>query len=148
MPVSPLPETPIKPHVHLPHVAFAYNNSVSAATGLAPNEVDVGRLPRLPLTVFESRNFGEHQSLDRDTTAWCDLAANRQRRSYDIVREQHVITVSRLERCNSTLTNALHKTPAYAAGGWVWVYNTATAIRQGATKDAGGGVLKRKMTFN
>ncbi|CAB1119198.1 unnamed protein product [Ectocarpus sp. CCAP 1310/34] len=25
--------------IHLPHVAFAYNNSVSAATGLAPNEV-------------------------------------------------------------------------------------------------------------
>ena len=36
---------------HLPHVEYAYNNSVSAATGLAPNEVHIGRLPRLPLTV-------------------------------------------------------------------------------------------------
>ena len=33
---------------HLPHVEYAYNNSVSAATGLAPNEVHIGRLPRLP----------------------------------------------------------------------------------------------------
>ena len=31
--------------VHLPHVEYAYNNSVSAATGHAPNEVHIGRLP-------------------------------------------------------------------------------------------------------
>ena len=30
--------------IHLPHVESAYNNSVSAATGLAPNEVHIGRL--------------------------------------------------------------------------------------------------------
>ena len=38
---------------HLPRVALAYNNSVGAATALAPNEVHMNRLPRLPLTVFE-----------------------------------------------------------------------------------------------
>ena len=38
--------------VQLPHVEFAYSNSASAATGLAPNEVHMGRLPRLPLTFF------------------------------------------------------------------------------------------------
>ena len=43
--------------VHLPHVKYAYNNSVSAATGPAPNEVHIGRLPRLPLTVFD-RSYG------------------------------------------------------------------------------------------
>ena len=127
---------------HLPHVAFAYNNTVSAATGLTPNEVHMSRLPRLPLTVFKSRNFGGHQSLDRD------LAADRQRRSYDIVRKQHAITVSRLQRRNSTLTDALRKTPACAAGGWVWVYNTATTIRQGTTKGVGGAVLKIKLALN
>ena len=37
--------------LHLPHVEFTYNNSVGAATGLAPNEVYVGRLPRPPLRV-------------------------------------------------------------------------------------------------
>ena len=31
--------------VHLLHVEYAYNNSVSAATGLAPNEVHLERLP-------------------------------------------------------------------------------------------------------
>ena len=28
------------------------------------------------------------------------------------------------------------------------MYNTAATIRQGATKDAGGGVLKRKLALN
>ena len=36
--------------VHLPHVEYAYNNSVSAATGLAPNEVHMERLPRASLS--------------------------------------------------------------------------------------------------
>ena len=134
--------------IHLPHVSFAYNNSVSAATGLAPNEVHMGRLPRLPLTIFESRNLGGHQSLDRDIVNYCDLAADRQRRSYDIVREQHAITASRIERRNSTLTHALHNLPVYVAGGWVWVYNTAATIRQGAKKETDAGVLKAKLALN
>ena len=35
----------------LPHVEFTYDNSVRAATGLAPNEIHMSRLPRLPLTI-------------------------------------------------------------------------------------------------
>ena len=34
--------------------------SVSAATGLAPNEVHMGRLPRLPLTIFERTGVASH----------------------------------------------------------------------------------------
>lgn len=30
---------------HLPHVEFSYNNSVLSATGLGPNEINLGRLP-------------------------------------------------------------------------------------------------------
>ena len=134
--------------LHLPHVVFAYNNSVSAATGLAPNEVHMGRLPRLPLTIFENRNWGGHQSLDRDIIAYCDLAADRQRRSYNIVREQHAITVSRIERRNAALLNAFNKIPAYTPGGWVWVYNTAATIRQGAQKGTDARVLKSKLALN
>ena len=33
--------------LQLPHVEFAYNNSVIASMGLAPNEVHMRRLPRL-----------------------------------------------------------------------------------------------------
>ena len=64
--------------LQLHHVEFAYNNSVSAATGLAPNEVHMGRLPRLPLTVFERAGVAGHQSLVRNPLAYCDLATDRQ----------------------------------------------------------------------
>ena len=58
----------------LPHVEAEFNNSVSAATGLAPNEVHLGRLPRLPLTVIERRGVRGHQGLGRDQLEYCDLA--------------------------------------------------------------------------
>ena len=56
--------------LHLPHVEFAYNNSVSAASGLAPNEVHMGRLPRYPLTGFDRTGVVGHQSLARDHLAY------------------------------------------------------------------------------
>ena len=53
--------------LRLPRVEFAYNNSVSAATGLTPDEVHMGGLPRLPLTVFERTGGPGHQSLAATT---------------------------------------------------------------------------------
>ena len=46
--------------LHLPYVEFARNNSVSTATGLAPIEVHMGRLPRLPLTLFDRTGVVVH----------------------------------------------------------------------------------------
>ena len=43
--------------INLPHVEHAYNNSVSAATVHAPNNVHLGRLLRLLLTYFD-RSYG------------------------------------------------------------------------------------------
>lgn len=48
----------------LPRVSSAYNNSVNAAGGLAPNEIHIGRLPRLSLSVFEPDNVGGHKGLE------------------------------------------------------------------------------------
>ena len=134
--------------VHLPHVEYAYNNSVSAATGLAPNEVHIGRLPRLPLTVFDRSYGGTHQNLDRDQLAYCDLARERQQRAYELVREQHALTVARVNGRNSALSDALLRRPQYAAGGWIWIYNTAATIRQGLRKAADNKVLKEKLSLN
>ena len=134
--------------VHLPHVKYAYNNSVSAATGLAPNEVHIVRLPRLSLTIFD-RSYGvAHQNLDRDQLAYCDLACERQQRAYELVREQHVLTVARVNGRNSALSDALLRRPKYTAGGWIWVYNTASTIRQGLRKGADNEVLKEKFSLN
>ena len=133
--------------IHLPHVESAYNNSVSEATGLAPNEVHMNRLPRLPLTVLEHPYARGHQSLDRDQLEYCDLAADRQRRAYELVREQHQLRVSRTERRNSVLSNALQKLPVYAIGGWVWVYNSESTIRQGVRSGTNDKVLKAKLSL-
>ena len=105
--------------VHLPHVEFTYNNSVSAATGLVPNEMHMNCLPHLPLTIVEHRYARGHQRLTRDRLERCDLAADRQWRAYALVREQHAITVSRVEHRNSRLSNALKQHLTYTVGGWV-----------------------------
>ena len=81
----------------------AYCNSVSAATGLAPNEVHLGRLPRLLLTVFDLPNVGGHEGLDRDHLAYMDFATARQQRAFLAVREQHKIVIWRLDRRNAPI---------------------------------------------
>ena len=115
--------------VDLPHVEYACNNSVSAATGLAPNEVHIGRLPHLPIAVFDRSYGGAHHSLDRNHLAYNDLARERQQRAYELVREHYALTVARINGRNSTLSDALLGRPKYVAGGWVWVYNTAATTR-------------------
>ena len=134
--------------LHLPHVEFTCNNSVSAATGLAPNEVHMGRLPRLTLTVFDRTGVVGHQSLARDHLAYCDLATDRQKRANDIVRAHHVLTVSRVNRINSALTDALRPAPNFAVGGWAWVCSSASTIRQGVKANTDAKVLKAKLALN
>ena len=67
----------------------------------------MGRLPRLPLTMFERAGVAGHQSLARDHLAYCDLATDCQQRAYDIVREHQALFVARVNRCNSALSGAL-----------------------------------------
>ena len=114
--------------VQLPHVESAYNNSVSAATGLSRNEAHIGHLPRLPLTVFDLLNIGGHHSLDRDQLIYIDLATGRQQCAYRTVREHHAVTVSRLERRNARILDALRRSPRFATGGWAWVCNTSATV--------------------
>ena len=122
--------------LQLPLIEFAHNNSVSAVTGLAPNEVHMGRLSRLPLTVFERTGVAGHESLARDHLVYCDLATDRQQRVNDIVCKHHNLTVSRVNRRNSALADALCPAPKFAVGGWAWMYNSASTIRQGERANA------------
>ena len=99
----------------------------------------MGRLPRVPLTIFDRSGVAGHQSLARDHLAYCDLASERQHRANDIVREMHALAVSRVERRNSSLGR-------FAL--WVWLYNTASTIRQGAKAGTDANVLKTKFALN
>ena len=67
---------------------------------------------------------------------------------YELVREQHALTVARINGRNSALSDALLRRPQYAAGGWVWIYSTAATIRQGLRKGADSKVLKEKLSLN
>ena len=121
--------------LQLPHVEFAYNNLVTVGTGLAPNEVHMGRLPRLPLSVFERTGVTGHQSLARDHLAFCDLPTDRQQRANDIVRKHHALTVSRVNRPNSALADTLCPVRKFAMGGWAWVYNSCLLYTSPSPRD-------------
>ena len=134
--------------LHLPHVEFPYNDSVSAGTGLALDDVHMGRLPRLPITVFDRTGVVGHQRLTQDHLACCDLATVRQKRANVIVRAYHGLTVSCVNRSNSALADALRPAPNFAAGGLAWVYNFASTIRQGVKANTDVKVLKAKLALN
>lgn len=88
--------------LHLPHVRFAYNNTVSAAAGLAPNQGHIGRLPRFPMAIFDNIYARRHQSLAKNHLSYHNLAVDRQCRSYDLFRQQHAL-----------IFDAFHRQPVY-----------------------------------
>ena len=84
----------------------------------------------------------------RDHLAYCDLATDRQKRANDIVRAHHGLTVSRVNRRNSALADALRPAPNFTVGGWAWVYNSASTIRQGVKANTDAKVLKAKLRLS
>ena len=108
----------------------------------------MGRILRLPLTVFDRTGVVGHQSLTRDYLAYCDLATDRQKHASDIVRAHHALTVSRINRLNSALADELRPATNFATGGWASVYNSASTVRQGVEANADAMVLKAKLQFN
>ena len=96
----------------------------------------------------ELENIGGHQSLDRDHLVYIDLATNRQQRAYSLVRELRRLTVSRLQRRNAPIMAALLASPPFSVGGWAWVYNSTSTIRQGVEKGTDATVLKTKPLLN
>ena len=130
--------------VLLPHVSAACNNPANVANGLAPNDIHIGRLPGLPLLVFQPDNIGGH----RDHLVYINLATDRQQRAYSLVREPHRLTVSRLQRHNAPIMAAFFASPRLAVGRWAWVYNSASTIRQGVKKGTDATVLKTKPLSN
>ena len=88
------------------------------------------------------------QSLAREHLAYCDLATDRQTGANDIVRAHHALTVSRVNRRNSALADALRPAPNFAVGGWAWVYNSAPTTHQGVKANTDAKVLTAKLALN
>lgn len=56
----------------LPHEQFTDNHLVSAVGGLAPKDVYVGRIPCIPLMIFERARVPGNESFACDNFAYCD----------------------------------------------------------------------------
>lgn len=72
--------------VHLAYVELVDINTVSAATGLAPNDAHMNHLPCLPLTIFEHHYARGHPNPAPDHLEYCNLVDDRQQRPYGLVR--------------------------------------------------------------
>lgn len=76
------------------------------------------------------------------------MAADGQWRSFVLVREQHSANIARTELRTFALPDGLRQVPIDAIGGWLWVYNTATTIRQGSKAGTSADILKAKLSLN
>ena len=131
-----------------PHVEFAYNNSVTAATGLELNEVHTGRLPRLLLTVFERTGVAGHPRLAHDHLAYFDFATNRQHSVDCTVRKHHASPFLGLitETPPSPTRCVRHLNLAWVVGhGYK---NPASTVRQGVKANMDAEVVKAKRAVN
>ena len=120
----------------LPYAVQAYNNSVSAATGLAPNEIYLERMPRLPMTIIDECVVKRHTGKKQDRLLYLDIVRETQQRAFEIVQESHLIAMSKIQRHNTKLLAILHKLPNFEVGNyWVWIYNPQAIVGQGVSDD-------------
>ena len=87
----------------LMHAVAAHNNNVSRGTGLAPNEVHIGRYPRLPMTILKGRGVKGHQCLKQDHLDYLELMRDRQVKAYKLVKEEDRLIKARHEANNKHL---------------------------------------------
>ena len=80
------------------HAVAAHN--VSRGTGLAPNEVHIGRYPRLPMTILEGRGVKGHQGLKQDQLDYLELMRDRQVKSCKLVKHEDRLAKARHEANN------------------------------------------------
>ena len=77
------------------HAVAAHNNA-NRGTWLAPNEVHIGRYPRLPMTILERRGVKGHLGLRQDQVEYLELMRDRQVKAYKFVEEEdHLIKAGR-----------------------------------------------------
>ena len=131
----------------LSHVEFAYNNSVSAATGLAPNEVHTTGSRASLLLVSTAR--GRRPSVPGPRPPHILRSSART----PTACQRHCSRDACLNRfpCGTVKINpsdALRQVPNFVASNWVWLYNTAFTIRQIAKDSADAKVLNTKFVLN
>ena len=120
------------------------------ATGLAPNEVHIGRCPRLPMTVLASqKQIRGAQSLHRDELDYLHLMKDKQQEAYRLVIESERLTKEKHRKNSEKIDDIMHKRPVYEVGQWVWIYDVqhilSTASNQKALDKTPIGHIQAKV---
>ena len=116
-------------NAQLHHVEFVYNNSISAATGLAPNEVHMSRLPLPSLNIFDSSGVAGHQSLARDHLAYCDRVSERQQRANNVLPEMPCFDSFSCE--TAKLSPCGRFASGFVVGNWAWLCKRLSIFAKG-----------------
>ena len=127
----------------LPNTVQAYNNSLSAATGLAPNEMHTSTAKDHNRRM---RCQEGHMVEKQDQLLYFDIVRERQQHAFELVQESHLIAMSKLQRPNTKLLAILHKLPNFKVGNWVWIYNSKATVGQGVGED--NSHLMKKLPSN
>lgn len=92
------------------------------------------------MTILEGRGVSGNQGLKQDQLDYLNLMRDKQRKAYELVREQDKITKAKHEKSNQVLSSIIGKRPKYKEGDWVLVYDEKSTI-------SGGGehVLKSRV---
>ena len=123
--------------VMLGHVVSAHNNSVSRGTGLAPNQIHLGRYLRLPMTILEGREVPTGLGLKQEQLEFLKWVREQQMKAYELVRKEDNITKEKYKKSNEVMEEMVGKREKIEKDDWVLVYDDKSTI-------AGGGehVLK------
>ena len=83
----------------LRHIIVANSNKVSKRTGMALNEIYIGRYPRQPMTRLEGSGFRGHQSEKRDQLGCLEMMSDTQVREYRLIREKDRLVKAKTPSC-------------------------------------------------
>ena len=123
-------------HLWLNHVAFAYNASEHAATGVSPFLMATGREPRIALHQI----LGHISDADAgESLHISNLVSNlltRQRDAQSVANRRFALRQATLLRENERLAAALGLRASFSAGERVWLYRAPVSHRVGTDADA------------
>ena len=131
----------------LSYVVQAYNNSISAAKRLAPNEIHLGRMPRLLMVIIDECIVKGHACEKQDQLLYLDIVRERQHRAFELVQESHLIAMPKIQRSNTKLLAILHKLPNFEVGNWLWIYNPQATVGQVVSEDNSHLVTKLSLNW-
>ena len=64
---------------------------------------------------------------------YLELMRDRQRKAYELVKEEDRLIKARHEAANENLAELITRRPKFEVGGWVWIYDDKSTISKGGS---------------